>query len=180
MPLKHAKDRPSIVVERGRKPNRGQVDLVRFEGFDFVVKRRQVLCSPVVGKPSKSELGEQRGSLFRSALLGIEGHDAPGHQVFASVEFFGRCRFGSRRARNADNEGECGAEGGSQLRDRHETSLPKSAAQYCRIDTIPGAGPTQPLQSGEWIVPTREPGNERSKLTEKQWGRCLFAGQGAR
>jgi hypothetical protein len=74
-----------MFVQMRGKPARGQFDTSFLDGTHLFVEAGKVLLAPIVGIPVKAQSRKHLRSLFRTALLGVEGNDAPGDQILASI-----------------------------------------------------------------------------------------------
>ena len=71
----------SLPIQRRRKPPGRDVDVVLPHRGHFGIKGRNVFSAPVIGQAVDSQPFQHFSAGLRTPLLGIERHDAPGHEI---------------------------------------------------------------------------------------------------
>ena len=79
-----------LVVQDRREPPTLEFDPMLLQGRHFGVPLRHMLGSVVVDETAEPQTREHRRPLLRPALLGVERHDAPRHQVVPLEQRLGR------------------------------------------------------------------------------------------
>ena len=90
LPLDAGQDGAGLGVESGREPPGADLDVAGAHGVDLGVEGRDVLRTPVVSEALDAEVGEHRGAFLRTALLRVEGNDAPRDEIGAGEVSGGR------------------------------------------------------------------------------------------
>ncbi len=84
MLLEHFQNQFAFVVERRGEPPGSELDIVFGQLVQLFIETGDMFRSIIIGQARNAHLFEHLGALGRRALLAIERHDTPGHQVFAS------------------------------------------------------------------------------------------------
>lgn len=102
-------------------PEGGEADVVLGEGGEFLIEGRDVFGAVVVGESGEAESLEHFGAFLGAALFGVEGDDAPGHEVFAAVKASGREFLIGRRCAVRWKQQAGGEESQSNMRSHGES-----------------------------------------------------------
>ena len=70
-----------LPIQRRRKPPGRDVDVVLPHRGHFGIEGRNVFGAPVIGQPVDSQPFQHFRARLGAPLLGIERHDAPGHEI---------------------------------------------------------------------------------------------------
>ena len=119
MPAKEGERGLRLVVQGRRKPPTLEFDSLLLQGRQLGVPLRHMLGAIVVDEAAEPQTREHRRPLLRSALLGVERHDAPSDEIAALEDRLG------------PGEGQQGQEKGADRThgDEAETSLRKPVCQ---------------------------------------------------
>ena len=90
MPAKERERGLGLVVQDRREPPPLEFDPVLLQGRQFGVPLRHMLGAVVVDETTEPQTREHLRPLLRPALLGVERHDAPRHQVVPLEQRLGR------------------------------------------------------------------------------------------